>query len=114
MAGTVVVARARDEVEAAIWVDALREAGIRAAMFEQGVSAALGGASVPGWASYPVVVARADIGRARNVIAEFAGAAALAPISDGASGERLRRAALAVAGAIAAIVMWGLAAKLFA
>jgi hypothetical protein len=78
----VVVAEAEDAVEAAIWVDALRQAGIEATAFERGVGAALGGASPPGWVAYPVVVSSDRIGPARDVIAELAGGSVLAPFRD--------------------------------
>ena len=79
---TAVVATARDALEAGIWVDSLRQAGIEAAMYEQGPGAALGGASVP-WASYRVIVAAADLGQARSIIADVAGdASVLEPYRD--------------------------------
>jgi hypothetical protein len=77
-----VVAEARDPVQAGIWIDALERAGIPATSFERGVGAALGGASTPGSAVYPVVVGRDDVIAARNVIADLGGAAFLAPLSD--------------------------------
>ncbi|MCC7365720.1 MAG: hypothetical protein IT303_15255 [Dehalococcoidia bacterium] len=102
--GTTVVAIARDAVEAAIWTDALRDAGIEAAAFERGPGAALGGAAPP-WSSYPVVVPAGRLAAARNVIAELAGGAVLAPYRDIAE-ERARRArVLWVAGGAAAVVL---------
>jgi len=77
----VVVAEAPDAVRAAIWVDALRSAGIAARTFERGVGAALGGALSFG-AVYPVVVSNDDVGAARTVIADLAGASALARYRD--------------------------------
>lgn len=76
-----VVALAHDAVEAAIWVDALRDAGIEAVTFEQGVGAALGGSSTS-WSKYPVLVSESRLGDARNIIADLGGAAALAPYRD--------------------------------
>ena len=85
---TAVVAVARDPVEAAIWVDALRTEGIQAGSFERSVGAALGGAVTAGFARYPVLVDAGSLAEARNVIAAMAGASALAPLDDG---ERLRQ-----------------------
>lgn len=79
--GAVVVATARDPIEAEIWVAALRDAGLEAATFERGPGAALGGASVP-WAMHSVVVPGEQLGAARNVLADLAGAAVLAPYRD--------------------------------
>ncbi len=108
----VVVAEASDPVEAAIWVDALKAAGIDAASFERGVGAALGGAATPGWAVYPVLVAAADIGAARNVVAEFAGGTALAPIPDAAAArERSQRALRIAGGAVVVVIVLALLAR---
>lgn len=101
MTPTVVVASARSVVEATIWVDALRHAGIEAATFERGVGGALGGAALGGWAAYPVVVARGDIAPARNILSELAGAGVLAPIGD--DREAGRRRGRIMVGAAAAI-----------
>ncbi len=110
--GRVVVAEASDPVQAAIWVDALKAAGIEAASFERGVGAALGGAATPGWAVYPVLVAAADIGAARNVVAEIAGGAALAPIRDEAAArERAQRALRVAGGAVLVVVVLALLAR---
>jgi len=103
--GRVVVAEAADPVQAAIWVDALKAAGIEAASFERGVGAALGGAVTPGWAVYPVLVAAADIGGARNVVAELAGGTALAPIPDSDAAREASQRALRVAGGAALLVI---------
>jgi hypothetical protein len=77
----VVVAVASDAIEAAIWRDALHDAGIPAAVYERGVGAALGGANTFG-ASYPLLVDRGQVAAARNVIADLGGAVALAPVHD--------------------------------
>jgi hypothetical protein len=84
----VVVAVARDPVEAAIWVDALRSEGIEAGSFERGVGAALGGAETAGFARYPVLVDATSIAPARNVITGLAGASVLAPLDEP---EKVRR-----------------------
>jgi hypothetical protein len=103
---TLVVAEARDELEAGIWVDALRQAGVRAGTFERSVGGALGGA-VTGAAVYPVMVDGDDFGRARNVIAELGAAERLAPFRErGLERERARRGLLlaaVVVGVIAAV-----------
>jgi hypothetical protein len=105
----VVVAQATDPLQADIWIDALRQAGIAATTFERGVGAALGGASAPGWSVYPVFVSRDDLGAARSVIADIDGAAVLAPVP-GASGEQAgpRRALMAVASVVAVITVLAL------
>ena len=101
MAGrTVVVAEAPDPVQAGIWVDALRQAGVAAATFERGAGAALGGAATPGFAAYPIIVSTTDLGAARSVIAELAGAAVLAPYRDGRETRGAQRLALLAVGAV--------------
>ncbi|MBI5949062.1 MAG: hypothetical protein HY875_13060 [Chloroflexi bacterium] len=108
----VVVAEASDPVQAAIWIDALHAAGIEASSFERGVGAALGGAATPGWAVYPVLVASTDIGAARNVVAELAGGAALAPIPDhGAARERSQQALRVAGGAVLLVIVLALLAR---
>jgi len=107
-----VVAEASDAIEAAIWVDALRAAGVEAASFERGVGSALGGAVAPGWARFPVLVPAADLGTARNVIAELAGGAVLAPYRDAAASRVFQRRLLLVMGAVAvAVLVAGLFAR---
>ena len=100
-----VVALANDPVEAAIWVDALRDAGIEAVTFEQGVGAALGGTSTS-WSKHPVLVDESRLGDARNVIADLGGAGQLAAYR-GAEEQRSdqKRALQAVLLVVAAIVI---------
>lgn len=74
------VAVGRNAVEASIWVDALRAAGIDARSFEQSTGAALGAADVFA-ARFPIFVPSADLGSARSVIAELAGGSVLAPLA---------------------------------
>lgn len=109
----IIVAEAEDPVQAAIWVDALRDAGIEANSFERGVGAALGGAVTPGFARYPVVVGESDIAGARNVIAELAGGGVLAPLPDPAAKNAARQRVLALVGAVvAAVIIMGVLARL--
>ena len=103
--GTAVVAVARDPLEATIWVDALRDAGIEARSFERGSSAAFGGASLGGMASFPVVVAATALGDARNVIAGLGGAHALAPVPDREALRERQRRILVVAGVTVVAVL---------
>lgn len=112
MSAAAIVAEAEDPVQAAIWVDALRAAGIKCTSYERGVGAALGGAVTPGLAVYPVLVAREFLGAARSVVAELGGAAALAPWPDSARerSRALRAVRTSVAVALA-ILLAGLAAK---
>ena len=111
---TVVVAEAPDAVQAAIWVDALRNAGIVARTFERGVGAALGGASHLG-AVYPVVVANDEVGAARTVIADLSGAGALAPYRDRRDARSGQRRALALVGVImAGVLVAGVLARVLA
>jgi hypothetical protein len=107
--GTALVAEAGDAVEAAIWVDALHDAGIEAHSFERGVGAALGGATT-NWARYPVLVPREALGHARSVIAELAGAAVLAPYRDPDDIRDGQSRALRTAALIAGIVLLAIAA----
>jgi len=110
----VVVAEAPDAVRAAIWVDALRSAGITASTFERGVGAALGGASPLG-AVYPVVVSNDDVGAARTVIADLAGASALAPYRDrGDARSGQRRVLILMAIIMGGVLGAGVLARLLA
>ena len=97
MSGTAVVAFARNPIEAGIWVDALRQAGILAETFESGPGAALGGASVF-TARFPVIVSADDIGRARSIITDLAGAEVLEPVRDSGSRRSPWRAAFSPSG----------------
>jgi hypothetical protein len=92
--GTVVVAEAPDAVSASIWLDALRDAGIEAGMFERGVGAALGGAATPGLSRFAIVVRKEAMLEARNVIAEVGGASRLAPYRDGSEAPGAQRRAI--------------------
>ena len=113
--GTALVAEAGDPIQAQIWVDALRDAGIAAGTFERGVGAALGGAVTTGVSRYPVVVARKDLVAARNVIAELDGALHLAPVDDPERQHAARRRALLVAASIGlAILVIAAAARIAA
>lgn len=107
MPGTVVVANASDAIEAAIWKDALADAGIPAATFERGPGAALGGASGGRISAYPVVVSRDDLARARNVIADVAGASAIAPVPDESAMAARRTRILRMAGLAIALFLAG-------
>ncbi|MCZ2109055.1 MAG: DUF2007 domain-containing protein [Dehalococcoidia bacterium] len=112
---TVVVAEAADPVQAEIWVDALRDAGIDAATFERGVGAALGGAVTSGVSRFPVVVATTDVVAARNIITELDGADYLAPFRDASDQrERRARAFLAVAAIVALIILLAGASRIAA
>jgi hypothetical protein len=105
VSSTVVVAEARDAIEASIWVDALREAGVSASVYERGVGAALGGAATPGFSAYPVIVGRGELGRARSVIAEMAGAAVLSTFRDAESARAGQRRALITAAVVVVSVL---------
>jgi len=102
-----VVAEAVDPVQAQIWVDALRQAGIEATTFEQGAGAALGGAALHYLATYPVVIRSDSLAAARSVIAEMSGAGVLSAYRAPAELRALRP--VAVAGAML-LVLLGLAA----
>lgn len=108
MSGTdpVPVASAANSVEAQIWVDMLRDEGIRAAAVESGVHAAFGGAALPA-TSVVVLVDRTDLVSARNVIAESGGASALRPVSTSAEppARTLRLLGLAAGAAIALLLL---------
>jgi hypothetical protein len=90
----VVVARAPDIVAAQIWVDALRDEGIEARLFEQSPGAALGGAITTGIAQFPLLVRETDFAAARAVIARLAGMEPLQPLPDEAAEDASRRWAL--------------------
>jgi hypothetical protein len=111
----VVVAEARDAIEASIWLDALTEAGISASVFERGVGAALGGAVTPGFSVFLVLVERSSLGAARSVIADIAGAAVLARFRDDETATRgQRRALLTAVGVLLGVLVLGALAKLAA
>lgn len=115
MPSTTVVAEAQDPLQAEIWLDSLRSAGIDASSFERGVGAALGGAMISGFAVYPIVVARADLSAARSVIARVAGASAIAPVRDTADTRAAQhRALIAVAVIAVAVLVAGVFGRLFA
>ncbi len=103
-----IVARANDPLEAQIWVDALRDAGLEAGMIERGPGAALGGAFL-GVASYPILVRHDQLEPARNIIAELGGAESLAPYSDPAEASERRRAALMTVVGVMVLVVVSLA-----
>lgn len=75
----IVVATASSPLEAQVWVDMLLDEGILATSVELGVHAALGGGGLM-MPRVNVLVNRADIARARNVIAESGGVDALQAI----------------------------------
>ncbi len=109
--GRIVVAEAPDAVTAAIWVDALRDAGLDATTFSRGHGAAFGGAEA--FSTYPVLVAETSITAARAVIVELDGSSKLAPIPDReADARRLRGALLAVGAIIAALIAAALLGRL--
>ena len=112
---TAVVAEAPDPMAAQIWVDALRDAGIRAASFEQSVGGALGGAVATAFARYPIVVAEDQIVAARNVLAHVAGASALSPVPDRAAERgRQQRIVLVAALVVGAVLLFGVVNRVFA
>lgn len=78
--GATIVAEAPDIGQARIWIDALRNDGIRATYFERGPSGAFGGASLP-LTSFSVLVGRHHVGQARSIIADLGGTGALVPFS---------------------------------
>jgi len=89
-AGPVVVATASNPAEAQVWVDMLLDEGIFATSVETGVHGALGGGGLM-LPSVSVLVDRAKLAEARNVIAESGGAAALRPVpQEGSQGTPLR------------------------
>lgn len=93
----VAVATASSPAEAQVWVDMLLDEGILATSLEIGTHGAFGGGSLmPPHAR--VLVDRSDLARARNVIAESGGAAALSPVpTDAPANASLVRATYAVA-----------------
>jgi hypothetical protein len=99
----IVVAEAPDAVTAAIWVDALRDAGINAATFSRGHGAALGGAEA--FATHVVLVDSENFAAARTVIAELGGASKLAPIPDHKVEAQRQRGALIAVGSIVAVIL---------
>lgn len=102
-AARIIVAEAPDAVTATIWVDALRDAGINAATFSRGHSAALGGAEA--FATQVVLVERDQFAAARTVIAELGGASKLAPIPDREVEAQRQRGALIAVGSIVAVII---------
>lgn len=88
-AGAVAVAETTDEVEANIFADALRDAGMRAEVIRRGVGAALGGAVAFPATAYHVVVEPGSLEAARNVIADLGGSRRLLPVP-GESGDPMR------------------------
>lgn len=112
---TTPVAEARDLIEAQIWVDALRDHGIKASSFERGVGGALGGAVTSGMSVYPIIVATSDLTAARNVIADLDGAIHLTPVRDRATSQAAQKRALTLAGAIAiGVLVLGVLARIVA
>ena len=102
----VLVAGASNPAEAQIWVDMLRDEGILATTVDRSVRGALGGVAFVPPRVY-VMVNRADIVRARNVIAESGGASALEPIPAAGTDSRDRavRAILMAGGAAIAFML---------
>ena len=99
----VIVAEAPDAVTAAIWVDALRDAGINAATFSRGHGAAFGGADA--FATHVVLVDGDQFAAARTVIAELDGASKLAPLPNPEAETRRQRGALIAVGCIVAAII---------
>lgn len=92
MAGrTVEIARAPDEVTAALWVDVLAGAGIEASSYSTGISGALGGASTPWGNVHPVLVAEEDAEEALAVLNDVEGDAAPEPHTAKQDREALQR-----------------------
>lgn len=99
-AGATIVAEASDIAQARIWTDALHDEDIEAAFVERGPGGALGGANIFG-SSYAVLVPRARIGDARNVIAELGGERSLVAFRTAEEErERSHRAFATVGGAV--------------
>ena len=110
----VVVAEARNPLEAVLWVDALKAAGIRATSFERSVGPAMGGATAL-FASFPVLVPSDSIGAARSVIADIAGATRLSAYRDAGDARSRQTQAFGLVGAIVAfIVVAAIIARLLA
>ncbi|MEX2081756.1 MAG: hypothetical protein WEC33_09080 [Dehalococcoidia bacterium] len=92
-------------MQAQIWIDALRDAGLEAGTFERGPGPALGGAVTPGFAAYVVIVRRTEVARARSVIAEISGGEVLAPLPDEQEESRRRAAALLTVGLVVGVIL---------
>ena len=91
--------------EARLWLDALRDEEIEAAVLERGPGGAFGGASLFG-VSYAVLVPRAHIARARSIITDLGGAAALVAYRTAEEErESSRRVFLTVAGSVALVAV---------
>lgn len=111
---TVAVAETRDPVQAGLWVEALRQAGIRAAVFERGIGGALGGADTYGFSFHRIIVGYHDLAQARNIIAELGGAGALMPYrSPDEEGARAMRVLGIIAGSMAIVIAAALALRAF-
>lgn len=111
---TVTVAETKDAVQAGLWVDSLRRAGIKAAVYERGVGGALGGAETWGFSVHRVIVGYHDLAEARNIIAELGGASALTPYrSPDEERARAMRVLGIVAGAMAIVIAAGIAVRVF-
>ena len=102
MAG-VVVAEARNSLEAVLWVDALKAEGIPATSFERSVAPAMGG--VDAFARFPVMVPAEKLGAARSVIADLAGATRLSIYRDPADVRARQTGAFWLVGAIVVVVL---------
>lgn len=98
------VAEARSELEATLWVDALRAAGIQARSFPRGVQGAFGG-SASLTSSHVVVVPASRLEEAEAVIAGLAGEEALS--ATGGAGRFIDRPFLIV---VLVLVLAGLVA----
>jgi len=113
--GTAVVAESQDVLDAVLWVEALEQAGIPAKSYEQGLGGAYGGAWAGPLTRHCVVVSRADLGRARSVIAEISGATRLSAYDDrDEQRARARFAAVMVGAAVLLVVAAALAGRLIA
>lgn len=99
MAGRAVeIARAPDEVTAALWVDVLADAGIEATSYSAGISGALGGAATPWGNAHPVLVAEEDAEQALAVLNEVEGDAAPEPLTAKQDREALQRMVIGLVG----------------
>ncbi len=91
----VVIALAQSELEATLWADALRDAGIKAGLFERGVGAALGGGA-HSLSTFAIVVGREREQDARAVLLELGAGEQLLPETptkaQGGSGRWIRYA----------------------
>jgi hypothetical protein len=102
----VLVASAGNPAEAQVWVDMLRDEGILATSIDRSVRAALGGMGLVTPRIY-VMVNRADLLEARNIIAEAGGASALAPVpAEGEGRDRMVTALFMVGGALALFLLF--------